>query len=118
MKYTDITKCNPFSNKMEIDFHMLGVLVLHRVGRHVDGTDVVAVNQGGLAQGSVQFSQQLAQPGGLGDGIGDRPVFSFGTGPGDRVLALRGLGDEAITEKDSITGGGLACIRAACPVCI
>jgi hypothetical protein len=49
MKYTDITKCNPFSNKMEIDFHMLGVLVLHRVGRHVDGTDVVAVNQGGLA---------------------------------------------------------------------
>jgi hypothetical protein len=114
MKHTDITKCNPFSNKMKIDFHVLGALVLHRVGRHVDGTDVVAVNQGGLAQGSVQFSQK----GGFGDGIGDRPVFSFGTGPGDGVLTPGGPGDEAITEKDSITGGGLACIRAVCLVCI
>jgi hypothetical protein len=57
MKHTDIPNSNPFTNEVEVDLHMFGALMLNGVRGHVDGTDVVAVNQGGLAQGSMQFSQ-------------------------------------------------------------
>jgi hypothetical protein len=36
---------NPITDKMKVDLHMLGLLVLHRVGGEVDHTDVVAVDK-------------------------------------------------------------------------
>jgi hypothetical protein len=56
---TDITKSNTFPNKMEINLHMFGTLMLNRVLGHVDGADVVAVHKSRFAQGSVKLRQQL-----------------------------------------------------------
>jgi hypothetical protein len=47
MEYLDITNSNTLLNEVEIDLNMLGTLMLNGVGGHVDGADVVAVNQGG-----------------------------------------------------------------------
>jgi hypothetical protein len=47
MKNTDSTDGNTFPDKMEINFHMLGALMLNRVGGEVDGTDIVTIDDGG-----------------------------------------------------------------------
>jgi len=47
MKHTDSTNGDAFSDEMEVDFHMLGALMLYRVGGEVDGADVVAVDDAG-----------------------------------------------------------------------
>jgi hypothetical protein len=49
MKHTDNTNSNTLPNKVEIYLDMLGALMLDRVGRHVDGADVVTIDQGGSA---------------------------------------------------------------------
>ena len=50
MKHTDSTNGNAFSDEMEVDFHMLGALMLYMVGGEVDGADVVAVDEAGRFQ--------------------------------------------------------------------
>jgi hypothetical protein len=49
MKHTNITNSNTLPNKVEIYLDMLGALMLDGVGRHVDGADVVTIDQGGSA---------------------------------------------------------------------
>jgi hypothetical protein len=48
MEYPDITNSNTLPNEVEIDLNMLSALMLKGVGRHVDGADVVTINQGGV----------------------------------------------------------------------
>jgi hypothetical protein len=64
---------------VKINLNVLGTLMLNGVGRHVYSADVVAVNQGGLAQGRVKLSKQLTQPGCLSHDIGDSTILRFGT---------------------------------------
>ena len=45
MKNSKITNGNPLPDKVEINLNMFGSLMLNRVGGHVDGADVVAVDQ-------------------------------------------------------------------------
>jgi hypothetical protein len=45
MKDANITKSNALLNKMKIDLHMLGALMLNGVGEHIDNTDVVTIDQ-------------------------------------------------------------------------
>ena len=46
MEDADRTNGDLFTHEVEVDFHVLGVLMLHGVGREVDGADVVAVDEG------------------------------------------------------------------------
>jgi hypothetical protein len=45
---TDITDGNAFPDVVEVDLDMLCTLVLNRVGREVDGADVVTVDESTL----------------------------------------------------------------------
>ena len=45
MQNTDITKINALPNEVKINLNVFGVLMLNRVGGHVDRTDIVAVYQ-------------------------------------------------------------------------
>ena len=45
MKNADSSCSNTLPNKVKIDLNMFGALMLNRVGRHVYGDDVVAVDQ-------------------------------------------------------------------------
>ena len=41
----DITNNNLVSNKMKINLNVFRMLVLHRIGGHVDSTDIVTIDQ-------------------------------------------------------------------------
>jgi len=51
VKNADSTKSHSFSDEVKINLNVLGTLMLNRVGRHVHGADIVAVDQCGMAQG-------------------------------------------------------------------
>jgi hypothetical protein len=46
MENTKSSNGDPFTNEVEINFHVLGALMLDRVGGDVDGAHVVAVHEG------------------------------------------------------------------------
>lgn len=62
----DSHKSNLFTNKIEINLHMFGTLMLNQVGGEVDGADVIAVHYCGLLQGMVELQEKLAKPVGFG----------------------------------------------------
>jgi hypothetical protein len=76
MKNTNSTKDNPFADEMEINFHVLGALVLNRVG-DVDSNDVVAVDEAGNVERLVEILKKLPEPRYLSDTICNSSVFSF-----------------------------------------
>jgi hypothetical protein len=55
MQDTKITGSNPFSDEVKINLDVLGVLMLDRVGGHVDSTDVVTIHQCGATERGVEF---------------------------------------------------------------
>ena len=47
MEHTDSPNGDPFPDEVEVDFHVLGSLMLDGVGGEVDGADVVVVDEAG-----------------------------------------------------------------------
>ena len=76
MENTDIAKSYLFPNKMQVDLYVLGALMLNRVGRHVDGADVVTVDQCSSTKRCVQLKKKLAQPSRLSDCISNDAILS------------------------------------------
>jgi len=118
MKDTKITNGNPLPDEVEVNLNMFGALMLDWIGGHVDGADVIAIHQCGLAEGVVQLLQELTQPGSLGDTINHCAILSFCTRSGDGVLTLGGPGHEIVPEEHSIARCGLAHIRTSSPISI
>ena len=118
MKHTDSPKGDPFPNEVEVDLHVLGALMLNGVGGEVAGADIVAVDEACGVQGMVKFLEQLPQPSGFSDAVGNSPVLCLGAGPGDSGLPLGGPGDQAASEEDGVAGGGAAGVRAAGPISV
>ena len=118
MEDTYITKGNPFPNEVEIDLNVLGALMLNRVGGHVDGADVVAVDQRSAPRRCMKLNEKLVQPSGFCNTISHCAILNFSTGPGDCNLPLRRPGNQVVLKKNRITRCGFAGIRTACPVSI
>jgi hypothetical protein len=78
MEHTHSTNGDAFSNEVKVGLHMLGALVLYRVGGEVNGADVVVVDEAGGVEGVVQFLEKLLQPGNFSNTVGDSTVFSLG----------------------------------------
>ena len=79
MQDTKITSSNSLPNDVKIDLNVFSALMLNRVGGHVNCTDVIAVQQCGTPEGSMQLQKKLAQPGGLSNSIGHRAILGFST---------------------------------------
>jgi hypothetical protein len=62
--------------------------------------------------------KKLAKPACFGDSIGNSTIFCLGARARDSVLALRGLGDQVVPEKNSIARSGFASIRTTRPISI
>ena len=88
MKDADNSFSNTLPNKMKINLNMFGALMLYGVGRHVDGADIVAVNQGSSANRRMQLNQKLVQPRNFCNSIGDSSVFGLSTGTRNCSLRL------------------------------
>jgi hypothetical protein len=88
MEYVDLTDGDSLSNKMKINLHMFGVLMLNGVGGEVHNADVVAVDESAPRRQTLELMEQLAQPGGLSHIVGDGVVLDFRAGPRDDCLSL------------------------------
>jgi len=118
MQDMNITSSNLLPNEMEVNLDVLGALMLNRVGRHVDGANVVTIDQSSAPKRGMELEQELTQPRGLNNTVGHCAVLSFSTGSGGCILTLGGPGDEIITEEHSVARGGLARVRATSPISV
>jgi hypothetical protein len=99
MEDVELADVNLLSNKVEINLHMLGVLMLNGVDGEVDGTDVVAVDQRAPRQWTLDFMEQLPQPGGLSHTIGDSTVLGLHVRTGDDSLSFGRPGHQIGPKK-------------------
>jgi hypothetical protein len=103
---------------VQVDLHVLRALMLHGVGGEVDRADVVAVDEGGALEGTVELVEELEQPGGLCHAVGHDTVLGLSAGARDDVLSLGGPRDEVGAQEHDVTGGGPARVEAASPVSV
>ena len=89
MKDASFSESHTIANEVQVDLHMLGTLVLYRVGGEVHSAHIITIYKCGARGRSMEFLQQLAQPTGLRHTVRDRPVLCLGTGTGYGVLPLR-----------------------------
>jgi hypothetical protein len=102
MEDADLTDDNIPSNKMKINLHMLGALMLNEVGGEVYGADIVAVDQGAPRRRGLELVEQLMQLGGLSHTIGNDTIFGIGAGAGDDGLPLGRPGNQVAPQEHRI----------------
>jgi hypothetical protein len=85
---SDKMKINLLSDKMKINLHMLGALMLNRVGGEVHGADITTVDKGAPRRRSLELMEQLSQPGGLNHVVGNGTIFGLSAGARDDGLPL------------------------------
>jgi hypothetical protein len=88
MEDTDLTNGNILSDKMKINLHMLGALILNGVGGEVHDTDIATVDKGAPRRQSLKLVEQLTQLGGLSHAVGNGTIFGLNAGAGDDGLPL------------------------------
>jgi hypothetical protein len=62
MEDTDLAEGNLLSDKMKINLHMFGALMLNGVGGEVHNTDVVTVDKGAPRRWGLELVELLSQP--------------------------------------------------------
>ena len=103
MKNPNVTNSNPFPYEVKVNLHMFRALMLNRVGREVNCTDIVAINQSRLGKRIVELLEKLSKPGGLSNSIGDSPILSLYIGARDDRLAFGRPGDQVIAQENNIS---------------
>ena len=88
MKNANITNRNPIPYEVKVNLHMFRALMLNRVSREVNYTNIVAINQSRLRKQAVELLEKLSKPGGLSNSIGDSTILSLYTGARDDRLAF------------------------------
>jgi phosphoglycerate-specific signal transduction histidine kinase len=88
MEDADLANVNLLSDKMKINLHMLGALMLNRVGGEVHGADIVIVDKGTPRRWGLELVEQLSQPSGLSHAVGNGMILGLSAGAGDNSLPL------------------------------
>jgi hypothetical protein len=96
MEDADLTYGNLLSDKMKINFHMLGALMLNGVGGEVHGADIITVDEGAPRWQGLELVEQLTQPGGLSHAVGNGTILGLSAGAGDDGLPLGRPGNQVV----------------------
>jgi hypothetical protein len=96
MEDADLADGNLLSDKMKINLHMLGALMLNGVGGEVHGADVVAVDKGAPRRWDLELMEQLSQPSGLSHAVGNGTILGLSAGAGDDSLPLGRPGNKVV----------------------
>jgi hypothetical protein len=96
MEDVDFTDGNLLSDKMKINLHILGALMLNGVGGEVHGADIVAVDKCVSRQRGLELVEQLTQPSGLSHTVCNNTILGLSAGAGDNGLALDRPGNQVV----------------------
>jgi hypothetical protein len=102
MEDVDLTDDNLLSDKMKINLHMLGALMLNGVGGEVHGTDIIVVDEGAPRQQGLELVEQLTQPGALSHAVSNGTIFGLSVGVGDDGLLLGRPGNQVVLQEHRI----------------
>jgi hypothetical protein len=105
-------------NEVDVNLYMLGAFMLHRIGKHVDGKDVVTEDKRSRAKRTMQLLKQLPHPTALSHSMGDSVVLSLRARTGDNSLSLGRPRDETVTVVDKVTRRRATRIRTTRPISI
>jgi nucleoside-triphosphatase THEP1 len=56
----NVTGGDMLADEVQVNLHVLRALMLHGIGGEVDCTDVVAVDEGGALEGTVELMEELS----------------------------------------------------------
>jgi hypothetical protein len=99
MEDTDLTDGNLLSDKMRVNLHMLGVLMLNGIGGEVHDTDIIAVDKCAPRRRSLELVEQLTQPGGLSHAVGNGTILGLNARAGDDGLPLGRPGNQVVPRN-------------------
>lgn len=88
VKNPDLPERHFLTKKVDINLDEFGTSVLNRIGKHVDGTNIVAIHHHGGGDRVVQILQQLVQPTTFRNRMSNRTIRRLvaGTGYGSLML--------------------------------
>jgi hypothetical protein len=120
MEYADLTDGDSLSDKMKINLHMFGALMLNGIGGEIHGADVVVVYDSASRRWTLELMEQLAQPGGLSHAVGDSDgaVLGFRAGPRDDRLSLGRPGHQVVPEEHRVAGRRVTSVWTSNPVSV
>jgi hypothetical protein len=98
---------NLVSEKIKINLHMLGALMLNGVSGEVHDADVVAVDKGAPRRWGLKLLEQLSQPSGLSHVVGNSTILDLRARVRDDGLPLGRPGNQVVPQEHRI-----ACCRA------
>ena len=99
MEYLNIADGDSVAHEVQVDLHMLRLLMLDGVGGEIHGADIVAVDERALGERAVELRQKLSKPGRLRYAVSDSTVLRLGTRAGDNRLPLGRPGDRLPPRK-------------------
>jgi hypothetical protein len=99
MEDTDLTDGNLLSDKMRVNLHMLGVLMLNGIGGEVHDIDIIAVDKCAPRRRSLELVEQLTQPGGLNHTVGNGTILGLNARAGDDSLPLGRPGNQVVPRN-------------------
>jgi hypothetical protein len=102
MEDADLTNGNILLDKIKINLHMFGALMLNGVGREVHSADVVTVDNGAPRWWGLELVEQLSQPSGLSHAVGNGTILGLNAGAGDDGLSLDRPGNQVVIQKHRI----------------
>jgi hypothetical protein len=80
MQDAEITNGNTLADEVEVNLNILRVLMLNRIGGHVDDADVVTIYQSGTVKRSTKLLEELAQPCRFGNPVSHCAILCFSIG--------------------------------------
>jgi hypothetical protein len=102
MKDVNLTDSNFLLDKMKINLHMLGTVMLNRVDREVHDADIIAVDEGAPRRQGLELMEQLTQSGGLSHAIDNSTILGLSAGAGDDGLWLGQPGNQVVPQEHRI----------------
>jgi RNase adaptor protein for sRNA GlmZ degradation len=79
MKDTNLSKGHLFLDKVDVYLNVLHATMLDGIGRHVNSTYVITIDNSGCLHRKVQILEKLAQPAAFSDNMGHRSIFCLST---------------------------------------
>jgi hypothetical protein len=98
MEDADLADVNLLSDKMKINLHMLGALMLNGVGEEVHDVHVIAVDKGAPRRWGLELMEQLSQPSGLSHAVGNDTILGLNAGAGDDGLLFGQPGNQVVPQ--------------------